>query len=215
MKVYGFGVVSKFGELVTPLPAGNSATMVLEEPCLIMWHGKAVEGEDVGLILRGGELRWVLCLGSGEMEPEPRALVDGKLHRFPGRLVGLTWGLTDLPSGQAWDRFHPPWQVEQIREFLAATEASLTGPPAWALLDPPRVPEYVLACYICRLGGLMIEPEWNWRERFEGEVEYWSAKGKGDVSALSWEERSDIEKLRRFLSQTQTLVKHATGGMAP
>lgn len=84
--------------------------------------------------------------------------------------------------------------------------------PAWRLLEPDSraVPEHVLACYLCALGGLSAtEMPIEWQAGFENEVNYWvneAAKGRG--LALAWSQRNDIEALRAFLTRTQSLVEH-------
>lgn len=75
----------------------------------------------------------------------------------------------------------------------------------FTLLEP-QLPEHVLACYVCALGG--VPPRDDWKSGFENEVGYWRyGKGRdGKDTELRWNDRADLAKLRAFLAATQGLV---------
>lgn len=94
------------------------------------------------------------------------------------------------------------------RSFARFREAlERDGRPTWALLEPDarRVPENILACYVCALGGVPALDAW--KVGFEDEVNYWvTAEGIG--VKLEWkEDRNKEERLRTFLAATRTLLE--------
>lgn len=85
--------------------------------------------------------------------------------------------------------------------------ATNNGRPNWALLEPDarRLPEHVLACYVCAIGGIPTVDAW--KIGFEDEVEYW-VRTVGIALKLSWEEdRNNADRLHAFLAETQTLLE--------
>jgi hypothetical protein len=207
MKVYGRDLTIKLGDLVPSFPGVSE----LEDPCLVIWHGAV--SETVVQILEGAASRWVLCVGTGALPEEPDAPVSGRQVKFPGRLRGLTWGL-DSRTRDATGEYrkpedvHPQWKLDCIKRFVAASE-EVPGPPPWSLLDPPRVPEHVLASYLCALSAIPVPEEWQ--TGFEAEVSYClggEGGGQGGVLALGWKDRNDAATLRAFLMGSQAILEH-------
>jgi len=75
-----------------------------------------------------------------------------------------------------------------------------TSDRMWSLLEP-QCPEHVLACYLCALTS--VSPDSSWKNEFENEISYF-VKVRSISSKLTWDNSTDMLKLREFLKATGT-----------
>lgn len=160
-------------------------------PALLVYHG--APSAAVEKLLQGRTELWLLCVSA-----DPVAVGPERTRRFKGRLYGLPWGWPDLRTDLHEDWKHlPKWQRECVRRFIENARMADVGQPKWELLLPPSVPEHVLACYLCALAGMAINP--SWEEGFDQEVSAWGQQ-------LSWDaDRTDKERLLAFLRAAGSL----------
>lgn len=222
MKVLAYGLKDKLGEdglKEFSLGTFNPGQMTGYTQCVFLVHGtpdSSFQSGSQGLFQAISEgvspdsSTWALWLGSGPMH---ETIAEYK----NGRVVGLKWGIANLQNGETWEN-HPRWKTDRLRAFCVAVTEMKDGEPPWHLLDPPRVPENVIACYLCALGK--VEPEAGWKDGFEAEVDYWNgelARRSGNQSQgginLSWvddynkeDHQRYVDKLRVFLTATQALI---------
>ena len=96
----------------------------------------------------------------------------------------------------------PAWKRRRLESFLTAVAAADTEPP-WGILHAPRIPEHIIACYLCALGE--VPPAEDWQAGFVEEVEYLGSEGISDL--ISWEKhRADGEALRSTLLAAGNVV---------
>lgn len=178
-----------------------------EQPCVLIWHGQPDEVEQV---LQANPATWVLCVSSGAIANRD---IAGLESRFPGRIRGLTWGLRSGDRKFVWRELNRTqrWKVYRLQQFIAAASSQTDGPPPWQLLRPPRVPEHVLASYLCALAGEI--PDGSWEAGFTAEVNYWRVEERVSVS-LAWSDRHHTTRLRSFLASSQVILSGSRIGDA-
>ena len=208
MKIFGRNLQSKFGnELDIP-------EIKVEDPdpnqrFLVVWH-EMLDIEDV----RSLRERWpkiqFLLIATGPTQKGVDSKVSIDDHAW---IHGLSWGLPNLQGNEHWCKVNPRWKTSRIREFVRVVKKSDYEIP-WHILEPPKVPEHILACYLCAIGGVDVDkvPD-GWQGGFEDESSYWHSQAV-DFPALSWADRGNAIVLRRFLSNTEVIIGHSEQGKA-
>ena len=172
------------------------STAVQHGSVLLLWHGDQLT-DDVKSWLRTNAKLQILMLSQTQVVPK-----GADVEEFGPRVWGLPWGVKSLVSEQEW-KDQPQWQRSLIQEFIRDVSRPEGGPPLWHLLEPPAVPEHIIACYLCSLAD--VEPETSWQTAFQNEVSYWIA-GQNVMAKLDWnQDRTNKAKLREFLSAAGAL----------
>ncbi|MHB8502246.1 MAG: hypothetical protein ACYDHE_15055 [Candidatus Acidiferrales bacterium] len=176
------GELSKFG--ISPR---LSAPTERVSPRLLILHGWPEESTRMYL----DEFDWVLCIATdGCSEP---------YVRDNGRIRGISWGMPNLGDLSR----HPTWKQSRFMRFVTAVLKS-NEEPRWELLAAPKVPEHVIACYLCSLAA--ISPQDQWRAGFEEEIEY--LRTEGVRLEIDWDrDRANSSKLKAVLLESKALVE--------
>jgi hypothetical protein len=211
MRIYHEGMTSKLGTsgiselglrlLKTSGPDGEE----LKLPCLIVWHGSREE-VDQFLLAHAATPLWVLLIGSTPTDfdrTRPSSGHDPRIH-------GVKWGLGKIARDASWKTDHPMWIVNRLQAFIHVVQKTREEPP-WHLLEPPLVPEHLLACLVAALGGMPaanLPPAWE--TGFGEEVSYLSQElarqgARTCTQAPSWSDRGDPQRLREFLTNAAVL----------
>lgn len=178
-------------------PTDLKAAIEASPNSVLLWHGVIESLCREFLAAQPG--LWVLAI-STEGVPNVRLTYPA----IPTRLEGLKWGLKSTRSLTQ----HPQWQRDRLTRFVAATIDLSAGPPPWDILEPPSIPEYVLACYLAALAGQQVNK--SWMAGFGDDVAYWERKA---LVQLSWNAHArDVTQLHAFLLSTGIL---RSGGESP
>lgn len=190
-KLYQWGMEEKFGEesqwLNDVCDFSDIATAPLDVRSVLFWHGPPNRELIEAVAIR--HALYVVMVNTGGT---PASWLD-RFNTGKDRVHPLSYS---VPSLSSWDR-QAPWIRRRFTDFMKSIRVYSEALPQWELLEPPPVPEHVIACLLCALGR--IEPDVEWRTAFEDEVD-WKSQGRG-TPTLTWDaHRKDAVALREFLS---------------
>ncbi len=208
MRIVGYRMEQKFGV--------DGVSRLLRDPWRyeeaytqseVMDIAGRIDNEAVLLLFHGGTRDWSTDLRSFHLSHlDFYTLFVSTVSTFDEvARLGLqrTHGL-DFPlrNHEAWDP-HPTAYRRRLSDFLRNAADPERSTPNWELLALPKVPEHLIACYLAALAGRSRDlVRDGWKEAFQDEVECLqrTAGREARSAELTWDDRSDAEKVGGFLS---------------